>query len=128
MPKSGKMALHNELGKEGEAVAATYLIKKGYEIRHRNWHSGHRDLDIVAQKDGELIIVEVKTRSDACFGRPEEAVDRRKIRSIVASTDAYIRKFAIDLPVRFDIITVTGSQPPFRIEHIEDAFFPPVWN
>ena len=124
------MASHNELGKEGETAAVTYLMEKGYEIRHRNWHSGHRDLDIVAQKDGELVIVEVKTRSDACFGQPEDAdaVDRRKIRSIVASTDAYVRKFAIDLPVRFDIITVVGSRPPFHIAHIEDAFFPPVWN
>lgn len=128
MRKSGKMASHNELGKEGETAAVTYLMEKGYEIRHRNWHSGHRDLDIVAQKDGELVIVEVKTRSDAYFGQPEDAVDRRKIRSIVASTDAYVRKFAIDLPVRFDIITVVGSRPPFHIAHIEDAFFPPVWN
>lgn len=122
------MALHNELGKEGEDAAVAYLIAKGYEIRHRNWHSGHRDLDIVAQKNGTLVIVEVKTRRDDRFGHPEEAVDNRKIRNIVASADAYVRKFAIDLPVRFDLITVVGMQPPFRIEHIEDAFFPPVWN
>ena len=122
------MAKHNELGKEGETEAAEFLISKGYTIRHRNWRSGKRELDIVAQKDGELVIVEVKTRSDACFGQPEDAVDRRKIRSIVASTDAYVRKFAIDLPVRFDIITVVGNRPPFHIAHIEDAFFPPVWN
>ena len=56
MRKSGKMASHNELGKEGENAAVKYLLEKGYEIRHRNWHSGHRDLDIVAQKDGELVI------------------------------------------------------------------------
>ena len=102
-----------------------YLLEKGYEIRHRNWHSGHRDLDIVAQKDGELVIVEVKTRSDACFGQPEDAVDRRKIRRIVASTDAYVRKFAIDLPVRFDIITVVGNRPPFHIAHLRTPFSRP---
>lgn len=126
--KKRKMALHNELGKEGEAAAVAYLTGKGYEIRHRNWHSGHRDLDIVAQKDGMLVIVEVKTRSDVRFGNPEEAVNNRKIRNIVASADAYIRKFSLDLPVRFDIITVIGTQPPFQIEHIEEAFFPPMWN
>lgn len=119
--KKRKMALHNELGKEGEAAAVAYLTEKGYEIRHR-------DLDIVAQKDGTLVIVEVKTRRDNRFGHPEEAVDNRKIRSIVASADAYVRKFALDLPVRFDLITVVGMQPPFQIEHIEEAFFPPVWN
>ena len=69
------MASHNELGKEGENAAVKYLLEKGYEIRHRNWHSGHRDLDIVAQKDGELVIVEVKTRSDACFGQPEDVAN-----------------------------------------------------
>ena len=120
--KKQKMALHNDLGKEGEDAAVDYLTQKGYEIRHRDWHSGHRDLDIVAQKDSTLVIVEVKTRRDDRFGQPEEAVDNRKIRNIVASADAYVRKFAIDLPVRFDLITVVGIQPPFRIEHIEDAF------
>ena len=128
MRKSGKMASHNELGKEGERLAANHLQSEGYVIRHRNWRCGHKELDIVAEKDGTLVFVEVKTRSDASFGQPEDAVDGRKIRNIVASTDAYVRKFAIDLPVRFDIITVVGNRPPFHIEHIEDAFFPPVWN
>ena len=122
-----KMAKHNELGKEGETEAAEYLISKGYTIRHRNWRSGKRELDIVAQKDGELVIVEVKTRRSDEFGRPEEAITDRKIRNIIISTDAYIQRFEIDLPVRFDVITVTGTEPPFQIEHIEDAFLPPIW-
>ena len=83
-----KKALITGITGQDGSYLAEFLLEKGYEIRHRNWHSGHRDLDIVAQKDGELVIVEVKTRSDACFGQPEDAVDRRKIRSIVASTDA----------------------------------------
>lgn len=121
------MAAHNELGKEGEDLAALHLMEKGYRIRHRNWRSGKKEIDIVAEKDGELVIVEVKTRGNENFGRPEDAVGDRKIRNIVASTDAYLRKFGIDLPVRFDIITVIGRKPPFGIEHIEDAFLPPVW-
>lgn len=68
-----KMAKHNELGKEGENAAAEYLMSKGYSIRHRNWHSGKRELDIVAQKDGELIVVEVKTR------RNEESASLKKL-------------------------------------------------
>ena len=116
------MAKHNELGKEGENAAAEYLMSKGYSIRHRNWHSGKRELDIVAQKDGELIVVEVKTRRNEEFGKPEEAITDRKIRNIIISTDTYIKRFEIDLPVRFDIITVTGTEPPFHIEHIQEAF------
>ncbi|MCD7923478.1 YraN family protein [Bacteroidaceae bacterium] len=121
------MAEHNELGKEGEEEATNYLIEKGYAIRHRNWHCGKKELDIVAEYQNELIVVEVKTRQHTQFGNPEDAVTDRKIRRIVASTDAYLRKFALDLPVRFDIITITGKEAPFRIEHIEDAFYPPIW-
>ena len=86
-----------------------------------------KELDIVAKYNNELIVVEVKSRKDIRFGNPEEAVNDRKIRHIIASTDAYLRKFAIDLPVRFDIITVVGQEAPFQIEHIADAFYSPIW-
>ena len=102
------MAAHNELGKEGELLAANHLQSEGYVIRHRNWRCGHKELDIVAEKDGTLVFVE--------------------IRRIVSSADAYLRKYAIDLPVRFDLITiVTGENGLPRLRHIEDAFYPPLY-
>ena len=58
------MAKHNDLGKAGENAAVAYLEQKGYLIRDRNWRKGHFELDIVAAKDNELIVVEVKTRSN----------------------------------------------------------------
>lgn len=121
------MAQHNELGKEGEEAAAAYLMRKGYIIRHRNWHCGKKELDIIAEHQNELVIVEVKTRRNTQYGNPEEAVTDKKIRRIIASTDAYLRKFPVDLPVRFDIVTVVGEKPPYAIEHIEEAFYPPIW-
>ena len=123
------MAEHNNLGKAGEEEAVQLLLEKGYTILHRNWYSGKKELDIVAtDKENEtLIVVEVKTRKNIDFGHPEEAINTKKIRRIVSSTDAYVRKFNIDLPIRFDIITITGEAPFFTIEHIEDAFFAPVW-
>lgn len=127
MQKMGKMAAHNKLGKEGEEEASAYLRDKGYTILHRNWHAGRKELDIVAEKDGTLVVVEVKTRRNDVFGNPEDAITPRKIRNIVASADAYIKLFAIDLLVRFDVITVVGTCPPFEIEHIEEAFLPPIW-
>ena len=88
------MAAHNELGKEGELLAANHLQSEGYVIRHRNWRCGHKELDIVAEKDGTLVFVEVKTRKDVLFGLPEDAVTNGKIRRIVSSADAYLRKYA----------------------------------
>ncbi len=121
------MAAHNELGKEGERLAASHLEAEGYVIRHRNWRYDRKELDIVAEKDGTLVFVEVKTRRGMSFGSPEEAVTEGKIRRIVDSADAYVREYGIDLPVRFDLITVVaGSGRVPLLRHIEDAFYPPL--
>ncbi|MDH8701105.1 putative endonuclease [Dysgonomonadaceae bacterium PH5-43] len=120
------MAQHNELGKKGEDAAVEYLREKGYKIRDVNWHRGHLELDIIAEYGDELVIVEVKTRSVDNWSAPEVAVDNTKIRRIISATDYYIKCFDVDLSVRFDIISIVGYSPNFRIEHIEDAFYPPV--
>jgi len=120
------MAEHNELGKDGESAAIAYLKENGYKILHTNWRKGHFELDIVAESEDELVIVEVKTRSEGSIVDPEDAVTNQKIRNIVAAADAYIKFFDIDLPARFDIISVIGKSPDFEIDHIEDAFYPPV--
>ncbi len=121
------MATHNALGTAGEQAAAEYLEHEGYEICHRNWRKNHLELDIVARKDGLLVVAEVKTRTDNLYMEPQEAVDGRKIRRIVTAADAYIKHFQIDAPVRFDIISVTGKPGAFRVEHIPGAFYPPLF-
>ena len=120
------MAEHNVLGKDGEAAALDYLKEKGYSILHTNWRKGSYELDIVAQTDDELVIVEVKTRSAGSITNPEDAITNQKIRNIISATDFYIKYFDIDLPARFDIISIIGNHPNFEIDHIEDAFYPPV--
>ncbi len=121
------MAQHNELGKAGENAAVAYLESHDYVIRHRNWRRGHLELDIVAAKNNELIVVEVKTRSDTRFARPEDAVTLSKIKRTVRAADTYIKLYQIDAPVRFDIITVVGDKENFKIEHIKEAFYPPLF-
>lgn len=121
------MAEHNELGKAGEDAAVVYLENNGYLIRHRNWRRGHFELDIIAAKDNVLVVIEVKTRSNTEFAQPEDAVDILKIRRSVRAADTYIKLFEIDSPVRFDIITVVGGKGDFKIEHIMEAFYPPLF-
>ena len=120
------MAQHNLLGKTGEDAAVEYLERHKYKILHRNWRRGSYELDIVACTNEELVIIEVKTRSNTSYSDPEEAVNGRKINHIISATDLYIKVFNIELPVRFDIISVIGQAPHFEIDHIEDAFYPPV--
>lgn len=120
------MEQKTEIGREGEQAARAYLERHEYVILHTNWRWHHYELDIVAEKEGELVVVEVKTRGLDPLLLPEEAVDRKKIRRIVAAADAYVRYYNLDLPVRFDIITVIrdgGGQ--MRLDHIEDAFMAP---
>lgn len=122
------MAEHNTLGQAGEDAAVAYLEKHEYVIRHRNWRRGHLELDIVAAKDNELIVVEVKTRKFESVSSPQEAVTREKIKRIVMAADAYIKVFGIDEPVRFDILSVVGEMGNFKIDHIKEAFYPPMWS
>ena len=127
------MAEHNELGNIGEERAQAFLHSKGYKIRHINWHNltpsgamGKLELDIVAEKDDMLIVVEVKTRSTETFEHPEEAITIRKIRNIINATHEYIFQFDWQGETRFDVISVIPHGQDFLIDHIEDAFLSPL--
>jgi putative endonuclease len=120
------MANHNELGQRGEEIARTYLISNGYTIRHTNYRVGKLELDIVAEKEGWLIIVEVRTRSTDTFIAPEETIDLRKIKNLVNAAGGYIRYHNWQGETRFDIITVIPTGEGYKIDHIADAFLPPV--
>jgi len=116
------MADHNELGDLGEKRAQDYLRSKGFHIRHTNWRYGKLELDIIAEKEGWLVIVEVKTRSTETFEHPQEAITSRKIHNIIDATQEYIFKFDWQGETRFDVISVIPHGSDFTIEHIEDAF------
>ena len=120
------MAKHNILGQQGEDLAAKYLEQKGYAVLDRNWRCGHKDLDLVVTKDNVVVFVEVKTRTGTEWGDPVDAVTDRKIRRIVNSADAYIRFNQIDMDARFDIVSIVVEDGEFKVEHIEQAFYPPV--
>jgi putative endonuclease len=121
------MAERNETGKNGETEARAYLEKNGYKLLGTNWRFHRYELDIVATTGEELVIVEVKTRSDKYLVAPEKSIDHGKIRRIVAASDAYARKHDIGLPVRFDVICLIRKGSSLIIEnHIEDAFYAPV--
>ena len=119
--------LQSRIGREGEEVARQYLEGLGYRVLHINWRSGHYELDIVARRPEWLVVVEVKTRDRHRILEPEDAVDAAKIRRTVAAADAYVQTFDINLPVRFDILSlIKRSDGSYRIEHIEDAFYAPI--
>ena len=116
------MAEHNDLGAWGEEVAQLYLLLHGYHIKDVDWRCGHRDIDIVAEKLGFIVFVEVKTRSNDDFSAPEDAVDKDKIRHLLAAGNAYMGFHQLDMPCQFDIITIVGDKSSYRLRHIKHAF------
>lgn len=117
------MAEHNDLGKKGEELAVEYLQKEGYKILERNWTFKKAEIDIIAQKDSVLAIVEVKTRSSLDFGAPQDFVKPKKIQLLIKAVNAYINYRDIDFDVRFDIIAIHRNGETFAIEHLTDAFY-----
>lgn len=120
------MAAHNELGRWGEEVAAQYLIDHGWYVRHVDWRSGHKDIDIVAIDEdmSMLLIVEVKTRATAVMGDPDVTIDMEKRRNIIAAAGHYVRTYRLEnLEVRYDTISVVGTPDAgYTVEHKESAF------
>lgn len=113
---------HILTGQQGENLAAEFLLKQGYAILHRNYRYKRTEIDIIAQKDGVLIFIEVKTRATDVFGYPEEAVNRRKERILLNAAEVFIHRIRWQKDIRFDIISVTLTAPQPFIHHIEDAF------
>ena len=117
------MAEHNELGQLGEDLAVDFLQKNGYKILDRNWRFQKAEIDIIAQKNNILAIVEVKTRSSLEFGLPQDFVKPKKIQLLVKAVNEYIIGNNIDTETRFDIVSIYKEGKKFEIEHIEDAFY-----
>jgi putative endonuclease len=121
------MLTPKELGKKGEDLAVGYLKKNGYQILARNWHFDHKEIDIIAKQQEELVILEVKTREGDYFEEPWEAISVRKIRNLVEAADAWILEHKSDATTRFDVVSIVFSNGvTYELKHFEGAFIPPV--
>lgn len=118
------MAQHNILGQQGEDAACYYLIERDIHIRERNWHGDDCEIDIIADDYGEIIFIEVKTRSTTDYERPEDAVDANRMYRMSRAAEEYLYRNGLQHnPYRFDIIALVGSEPPFQLRHIINAFY-----
>ena len=112
-------------GRLGEAFAAEYLVRQGYEILEKNYRRQFGEVDIVARDRGTLVFVEVKTRHSHLYGAPVEAVDKRKQRQLSKIAQGYLLSCQLnDTSARFDVIGVTldKNNQPAQIELIRNAF------
>lgn len=111
-----------EYGVTGEQMAARYLEDQGYVILDRNYRKGHKEVDIIALDQGELVVVEVKTRANEDYFTAEQAVDHRKRQNLIRVANDYVRSHRRTEPLRFDIIAIVGSGANAEIRHTKNAF------
>jgi putative endonuclease len=115
-----------EKGSHFEDKAAEYLRKKGYEILAMNYETDVGELDIVAEKKKEqlLVFVEVKAKEKFSGIHPFEAVDRRKQKTIMQCAKIYMMLNNVEKSfVRFDVAgVITIGDEVEKIEYLEDAF------
>ncbi len=117
------MGKHNEFGKEGEQIAVDFLIKNGYKIRYQNYRYLKSEIDIIAQKEDVLAIVEVRARSNDQIISIADTITTKKIKLLVLGADHYVTENRLEVEVRFDVITILKNKRIFRIEHLESAFY-----
>ena len=114
----------SSLGDRGEIAARGFLKEHGYKILETNYKCKLGEIDAIAQRNGRLVFIEIKTRTSERFGVPQEAVDLKKQDKILKLAAWYLKEKKLgDIPVAFDVVAVLwkeGQAPEMRI--IADAF------
>lgn len=111
------------IGKKGEIIAQKYLVNNGYEILASNYYTRYGEIDIICEKDRELVFVEVKTRRSTSYGTPEEAITKQKIAHLRKAAFIYLDKEGRNYKaLRFDVIGILWQGEDISLNHIEAAF------
>ena len=116
------------VGQDAEALARRYLTAKGFRVIAANKRTGGGELDLVAWDGEVLVFVEVKARANSSHGLPEEAVDQRKQKRLIAAAGAFLAELDGPEPIcRFDVVAVDlkqGGRGEMGVRHLIDAFRP----
>jgi putative endonuclease len=112
-----------ELGRAGEKAAADLLRRLGYEVVGSGFRARRGELDLICRRGADLVVVEVKTRTNDAFGTPAEAVGSRKRRALINAAAEYRALAEWRGAIRYAVVGLTVSgDGAFEAELIEDAF------
>ena len=118
-------------GAQGEDIAHRWLQGQGMTVVSRNYSppGGKSEADLIAWDGDELVVIEVKTRTSAEYGRPERAVGFEKHQKMISAGEHYARRAEIALDrVRFDVLAILIIGKTIEIEHFKAAVKPGRWS
>ncbi|HEV8498508.1 MAG TPA: YraN family protein [Gemmatimonadaceae bacterium] len=116
-------AARQEFGELGERIAERWLKRQGWRVVQRRFRSGHRDIDLVVEREGTVAFVEVKARRGLAFGDPVEAVNWSKQKELVRSASVWIDRHGRPAEsYRFDVVGVLVEGDRVRVRHVPNAF------
>ena len=112
-----------QTGRDGEEAAARYLEERGWRILARRFRVRGGEVDLVAERNGTVAFVEVKTRSPGALDDGRGAVTRAKRWRLARAAGVYLARNGLgDCPCRFDVISVALAGGRSEIRHLPGAF------
>ncbi len=108
---------------QAEKIALDFLLTKNYLLLAKNLRVGNSELDLIVfdQTHDEIVFVEVKHRQTSMYGEASQAVDQRKLSSMLKVANAYLKKIQFQKSYRFDIISITGNLAKPSIAHYQNV-------
>src|SRR5688500_13259101 len=77
-------------GHRAEKTAAEYLTYKGFTVRELNWKTRYCEIDIVAEKNNALYLVEVKSRTNNKQGIGLDYITPKKLRQMQFAAEMWV--------------------------------------
>ena len=112
-----------KLGTAGEGIARRHLEATGYALREANYRCRWGEIDLVMEREGTLVFVEVRTKRGGAFGTPEESVTTAKQRRLAATAFHYLEEHGLDVPFQIDLVAIVMSTRGVveRVTHLENV-------
>ena len=122
--RAGLGGRRQRIGRRAERRAERYLRRRGLALLRRNFATRHGEIDLVMRDGVTLVFVEVRLRGAGAWADGVESVDFAKRRRLARTGQAFLAahpRYADD-PARFDVVAMSGTHFPTRIEWVRDAF------
>ena len=124
MYRGGAGRTRQAIGKLGERTAEKFLTSRGFTIIQRNFSTPFGEIDLIAEHDGHLVFVEVKTRRSERFGPPLCAISHAKQKHVIKNCQFYTKRYGLyDRPCRIDAVGINLDMDGnlLLLRHVKNA-------